>query len=138
MQTLVCGTRLLCRGNARNKIQGTGLVVVTATNRMLAQVGFPESAQSREFASQLIAKLPRSSGRNGSSSYAQDERAKVVLARQNRSFALLEASDDEEAPAIAAVPTTAAVPKQSKRLRTKAVSSTLPLLYQTLWSHQMS
>lgn len=80
------------------------------------QGGLPDTSGTRTFAEQLYARIPRASGKPAVSSYAQQERAKAVLASRNRQYALLEASDEEdEAPVMAPQPTTVALPKEDKK-----------------------
>ena len=83
------------------------------------QGGLPDGGSTQTFASSLLDKLPRSSGRASQPSYAQQERAKAALASRNRGYALLEGSDEEEeAPMHAPAPTTSALPiSRPKQIR---------------------
>ena len=82
-----------------------------------AQGGLPDLSTTRNFAEDLLARIPRTSGQSaGASTYVQQERAKAALASRNRGYALLEASDEEEeAPVTAPAPTTTAIPKAAKQ-----------------------
>lgn len=73
--------------------------------------------ETRRFAEELLAKIPRAGaapGRAVAQQYQQHEREAAAFARQNASFALLsDDEDDFDEPPPA--PTTARVPKASKK-----------------------
>lgn len=92
--------------------------------RPLAQ-GLPRSAETLQFAEELLARTPRAGA--DPSGYRERERAAAALARANAAYALL--CDDEEdggggehLPA----PTTAPVPKPAKQKKLRRAKARWP------------
>ncbi len=70
--------------------------------------------ETRQFAEELLAKIPRAGAAPGRAAYQQREREAAAFARKNAAFALLEDEEDEfDEPPPA--PTTAPVPKAAKK-----------------------
>lgn len=88
------------------------------------QGGLPASSGTRQFAQELLDKLPGKSGSNGRPPIAalpnqrtQEAAARAFL-KQNAQYALLEEEEDEDAAPELPAPTTAALPKKrEKKLR---------------------
>lgn len=92
--------------------------------KLFLQGGLPNTAATQTFAQSLLDRLPRSSGQAEGKTYAQKEHEKAALARRNRGYSLLEASDEEDDTITTAiVPTTQAVPAKAKQLRKSKVIS---------------
>lgn len=70
--------------------------------------------ETRRFAEDLLAKIPRAGAAPGRAAYQQRERDAAAFVRQNAAFALLEDDEDDyDEPPPA--PTTGPVPKASKK-----------------------
>lgn len=91
---------------------------------LVTQGGLPASSGTRQFAQELLDKLPGKSGSNGRppiaalpSQRTQEAAARAFL-KQNAQYALLEEEEDEDAAPVLPAPTTAPVPKKrEKKLR---------------------
>ncbi|CAL8468358.1 g7898 [Coccomyxa elongata] len=82
--------------------------------RQLEGQGLPSSMETRQFAEELLAKIPRAGAAPGRAAYQQREREAAAFARKNAAFALLEDDEDDfDEPPPA--PTTAPVPKAAKK-----------------------
>jgi hypothetical protein len=77
------------------------------TQALVAQ-GLPSSGETKSFAADLLAKIPRAGGagaaRGGASDYKRDERAAAKEVVRHKSYAMLEGDSDEEAAAAAEAP----------------------------------
>eukprot|EP00898_Chlorokybus_atmophyticus_P001287 jgi/Chlat1/2159/Chrsp17S02733 len=68
----------------------------TLTSQLVGQ-GLPEGASTRQFADQLLVRVPR---QQKASAAKIDERAAADFARKNESYALLDADDDHAPPLV--------------------------------------
>lgn len=84
------------------------------------QGGLPASSGTRQFAQELLDKLPGKSGSNGrppiaAPSQRTQEAAARAFLKQNAQYALLEEEEDEDAAPVLPAPTTAALPKKREK-----------------------
>ena len=96
----------------------------------MVQGGLPASSGTRQFAQELLDKLPGKSGSNGrpptaAPSQRTQEAAARAFLKQNAQYALLEEEEDEDAAPVLPAPTTAALPrKREKKLRKERAGET--------------
>lgn len=108
---------------------------------VVTQGGLPASSGTRQFAQELLDKLPGKSGSNGRppiaalpSQRTQEAAARAFL-KQNAQYALLEEEEDEDAAPMQPPPTTAPLPKKREKKLRKERAGNARVVWHTWYRH---